>query len=438
MQIQPTLPPLPAAAHTPTSSAQEPEQGSAPFGEVLSKEIAERRGSNGSTAEGKKESLPVRGKQVAKAETPEDASAAKLSPEAIVSGLVLNLADNDPLPPRGELAMTESPEEADTAESNVAAVEKFAEVSPTLVAVPAIVGDISQTARRPQLEAATETRPANTDARGLELTASRPAEELAVPVPARPQAPIDVPIVVEPKGEPSVNRAGLELGYQPTRRDQEVLAGSPAERYTGTAAASDSSVKIVASNLEKALSTAATHPVHEQSHSELEVSATQSPNLGQAIVEVSSRLPLQAAEKLLPWVGTPAWENALGHKISWMITDQHQTASLTLNPPDLGPLQVVLTVDNGQATAAFFASEPEVRRAVEHAIPRLREMMDAAGIQLGDATVSAGTSGEENSFSGATHPRPQQTSEAKDQGAGSAAPAVTIRAAGRGLVDTFA
>jgi flagellar hook-length control protein FliK len=257
-------------------------------------------------------------------------------------------------------------------------------------------------------------------------------------VPARPQAPIDVPIVVEPKGEPPVNRAGLELGYQPTRRDQEVLAGSPAARYAGTAAASDSSVKIVASNLEKALSTAATHPVHEQSHSELEVSATQSPNLGSAIVEVSSRLPLQAAEKLLPWVGTPAWENALGHKISWMITDQHQTASLTLNPPDLGPLQVVLTVDNGQATAAFFASEPEVRRAVEHAIPRLREMMDAAGIQLGDATVSAGTSGEENSFSGATHPRPQQTSEAKDQGAGSAAPAVTIRATGRGLVDTFA
>ena len=39
-----------------------------------------------------------------------------------------------------------------------------------------------------------------------------------------------------------------------------------------------------------------------------------------------------------------------------------QTASLTLNPPNLGPLQVVLNVTHDQATASFFAAQPEVRQ----------------------------------------------------------------------------
>jgi flagellar hook-length control protein FliK len=33
-----------------------------------------------------------------------------------------------------------------------------------------------------------------------------------------------------------------------------------------------------------------------------------------------------------------------------MVGSEEQTASLTLNPPDLGPLQVVLSVSNDQAT----------------------------------------------------------------------------------------
>lgn len=103
------------------------------------------------------------------------------------------------------------------------------------------------------------------------------------------------------------------------------------------------------------------------------------------------------ADKLMGRVGTPAWDQQLGQKVVWMAAGGDQSATLTLNPPDLGPLQVVLTVTNDQADAAFMSAQPEVRQALEAALPRLRDMMAEAGIAFGNATVSDGAAQQNNS-----------------------------------------
>lgn len=146
-----------------------------------------------------------------------------------------------------------------------------------------------------------------------------------------------------------------------------------------------------------------------------------------------------SSSRLAPSVGTAAWGQALGDKLVWMASGAQQTASLTLNPPNLGPLQIVVHVTNDQATASFFSAQPEVRQALEAAFPRLREMMNDAGIQLGQATVSADTPQQNSTpdrqpqrialpFSGADHAA----------SAGLQAVQTPIRQSGRGLVDTFA
>lgn len=146
-----------------------------------------------------------------------------------------------------------------------------------------------------------------------------------------------------------------------------------------------------------------------------------------------------AASRLAPSVGTAAWGQALGEKLVWMASGNQQTASLTLNPPNLGPLQVVVNVSNDQATASFFSAQPEVRQALESAFPKLREMMSEAGIQLGQATVSAETPQQHND----APERQGQRATAEfalpgeavvDLAAGTLVPS----RAGRGLVDTFA
>ncbi|OON61038.1 hypothetical protein B0920_19075 [Massilia sp. KIM] len=88
-------------------------------------------------------------------------------------------------------------------------------------------------------------------------------------------------------------------------------------------------------------------------------------------------------------VGTQAWDNQVSQRIVYMV-GKEQAATLTLNPPDLGPVQVVLNVSNDQASVQFSSSQAEVRQALENALPRLREMMSESGIALGNATVDAG------------------------------------------------
>jgi len=88
-------------------------------------------------------------------------------------------------------------------------------------------------------------------------------------------------------------------------------------------------------------------------------------------------------------VGTQAWDNQVSQRIVYMV-GKEQAATLTLNPPDLGPLQIVLNVSNDGASVAFSSGQLEVRQALENALPRLREMMSESGIALGNATVDAG------------------------------------------------
>ena len=106
-------------------------------------------------------------------------------------------------------------------------------------------------------------------------------------------------------------------------------------------------------------------------------------------------------------------------------------------------MQVVLNVHNQQADATFITAQPEVKQALEAAMPKLREMMDQAGIQLGQATVNTGMPNQQQ---GANGGQQQARSSSGAGGAGheqdgeiaitGAATATTT--SGLGLVDTFA
>lgn len=161
--------------------------------------------------------------------------------------------------------------------------------------------------------------------------------------------------------------------------------------------------------------------------------------LQQAALTMAQAVSGHSLEKLTPAVGTAAWDQALGQKVVWMTAGGQQTASLTLNPPDLGPLQVVLNISNDQANATFIAAQPEVRQALEAALPKLREMMGDAGIQLGETTINAGTANQHGAFSESSRQarsgfngRDQQRDTSIQMGS------VPARASGLGLVDTFA
>lgn len=214
-----------------------------------------------------------------------------------------------------------------------------------------------------------------------------------------------------------------------------------------TAASADKDAKAPAVAASAAKTTEADMAAAAQAVKAMEPAAPPPQNIVAAALASTAALQQHVNElqdpqsnRLLPQVGTDDWGQALGQKISWMVQGAQQTATLTLNPPDLGPMQVVVHVNNNQATANFTAHQPEVRHALEAAMPRLREMLNESGIQLGQSNVSAGLPNQQNNASGDQRQNGRSSAPAGNviESASTHVTHVPVSSAGNGLVDTFA
>lgn len=138
---------------------------------------------------------------------------------------------------------------------------------------------------------------------------------------------------------------------------------------------------------------------------------------------------------------SPQWGEALGQRVAWMSTREVQQASLHLNPPDLGPLEVRVTVHRGEASVLFGAHHAAVREAVDAALPRLREMLGDSGLTLVQVDVSGQQAGSQH-YAG-ERGNGEHTAGGAMQPASAFVPAPDASApiaqgAGIGLVDAFA
>ncbi|MBN4674029.1 flagellar hook-length control protein FliK [Pandoraea nosoerga] len=166
--------------------------------------------------------------------------------------------------------------------------------------------------------------------------------------------------------------------------------------------------------------------------------------------QLQAQANLPAALALSARVGTQDWNNQLSQQVVWLSSAHTQTAQLSLNPPDLGPLHVVLNVANDSAQAMFVSQHAAVRDAVQAALPQLRENLANNGIALGNASVSADSSqqqtfaqqgaGGNGGGNGNGNGSARGTTADFDSGNDTplaTAVSVPVRA-GNGLVDTFA
>lgn len=159
-------------------------------------------------------------------------------------------------------------------------------------------------------------------------------------------------------------------------------------------------------------------------------------DMAQSVTQGTAAQPEPAATTLRAPIGHPAWNEELGATLSWMASGKTQVAQLHLNPAELGPVSVTLTLQQDQAQAQFASAQPLVREAIEAALPRLREMLAESGITLGQASVDAHApkhqaDGQRAQAEGGRH----GTDHPSDTGR--PAPAQPLRTA-LGLVDTFA
>jgi flagellar hook-length control protein FliK len=87
-------------------------------------------------------------------------------------------------------------------------------------------------------------------------------------------------------------------------------------------------------------------------------------------------------------VGSSEWQDEVATHLTWMTQKGLETGSLRVSPEHLGPVEVNISVQNGDASVWFAANHPDARAALEQALPRLREMFANQGMNLADSGVS--------------------------------------------------
>jgi len=98
----------------------------------------------------------------------------------------------------------------------------------------------------------------------------------------------------------------------------------------------------------------------------------------------------QARTDTLPGVvGDEHWGEGLSQRVVWMVGQDVHAAKFQVEPPQLGPVEVKVTISNDQATLSFTAAHSATREAIQTALPRLQEMLLESGVSLGNVFVGS-------------------------------------------------
>jgi flagellar hook-length control protein FliK len=415
-------PPAPA----PARQASSPNANGAQFSQALSREVAQRQAPSApGSAPAAAPAQPANGAKGAATQSP----ARTDKPQAAAKP-----AADSAKPATGKSAKADSDKPEDSAAAaqaaaNTPVIDMLALVASFNQPVQATPDGAAAEAAGPQLAAGAElprTEALLAQAGGLQLSAAVP-----------PQAKADGAAATGEADAPGAQLLPLETavdGKAALAKDADAAGASYAD--AARQAASISADKAAAPK----------EAIEQFTMKEVQAAPSGSAPVQQAAL--TQAVANGAGDKIAARVGTPAWDNQVSQKIVWMVAGKEQSATLTLNPPDLGPMQVVLSVTNDQANVTFTAAQPEVRQALEDAMPRLREMMSESGLSLGNASVNAGASdqrqaqGEASGGRGGNGFGGGAVEERNDNGSASAAAARVVarpmRASGLAGVDTFA
>ncbi|WP_282296384.1 flagellar hook-length control protein FliK [Stenotrophomonas sp. PS02289] len=97
--------------------------------------------------------------------------------------------------------------------------------------------------------------------------------------------------------------------------------------------------------------------------------------------------PFAGSPTATPHVGGESFDEDISARIGWLADQKIGHATIKVTPHDLGLIEVRLQMDGDKVHASFSSAHADVRHALESTLPRLREMLNDQGFQLGNADV---------------------------------------------------
>jgi len=158
-------------------------------------------------------------------------------------------------------------------------------------------------------------------------------------------------------------------------------------------------------------------------------------SFAQTLSSAGSSTSTSVLTTLLPHaVQDPAWADAFGQRVAMLAQQGTQSATLQLNPPELGPIQVRIAMSEQGARVEFNTLQQTTSDLIETAMPRLAAALEHQGLRLDDSRVNLVTTRQDvfnaqSAFSSARQDTPQgdkgQTAQQQAQAALRQSPAST-------------
>lgn len=110
---------------------------------------------------------------------------------------------------------------------------------------------------------------------------------------------------------------------------------------------------------------------------------------GLTMANAQSTSPLPGLMTLSPHaLLDPSWSDAFGQRIAMLAQQGSQTATLQMNPADLGPIQVRISLHEQSAKVEFNTLQQTTSDLITAAMPRLAAALEQQGMRLDDSRVS--------------------------------------------------
>ena len=158
------------------------------------------------------------------------------------------------------------------------------------------------------------------------------------------------------------------------------------------------------------------------------------------LAEAQRAAPPRPATLIESPVGSPLFANEAAQRVTWLAKNGIEHAEIRVTPPDMGPIQVSIDMQQNEASITFFVTQTDTRVALEDSLHQLEEMLAESGIALSQASVGQQDAGQ--AFGGQSSGGGQRGTfrpgTGGDGGPDLAGVEVRRPMQARGLVDTFA
>ena len=204
-----------------------------------------------------------------------------------------------------------------------------------------------------------------------------PPEPLAVPLPAARKPAASDGLTTAQAPVPGHVAQALAAAGQSVQATEAGLAGQPTAPVAAPETVATDAPPVSAASASAA---AAVAPAPAAADAGLNPAGVRGATASDAQAVPAPQAPL-------PLANPRAWAPLLGQHLMHLVQTGDTQATVRVNPPQLGPVELRLELKDTLTHVSFYAHDAQVREALEQSLPRLRELLGAQGLQLGQSHV---------------------------------------------------